>query len=97
MYQCVHLGVCLPAWECKRTLRSDDWVDIPSRRVWTCVRQAGCGYGGMCVHLSGMVDVLIYELGGNVELSPAGGKKYLLDQFWGPEHAYQILVNEQRM
>jgi hypothetical protein len=51
----------------------------------------------MCVHFSGVVDVLIYDLGGKVELSPAGGKKYLLDQFWGPEHACQNLVNEQRM
>ena len=62
----------------------------------TC-EAAGCGYGGMCVHFSGMVDVPIYDLGGKVELSPSGGTKYLLDQFWGPEHACQNLVNEQRM
>lgn len=48
MYQCVHLGVCLPAWECKRTLRSDVWVDIPSRRVWTRVRPLAVCMG-VCV------------------------------------------------
>lgn len=48
MYQCVHLGVCVLAWECKHTLRSDDWVDVPSRRVWTRVRQLAVGMG-VCV------------------------------------------------
>lgn len=58
---------------------------------------AGCGYEGMHVHFWGAVDVLIYDLRGKEELSPAGEKRHLLDHYWGPEHACQNLVNEQRM
>lgn len=41
---------------------------------------AGCGYEGMHVHFWGAVDVLIYDLRGKEELSPAGEKRHLLDR-----------------